>query len=53
MSPAPGYANTTPNVIEDALPDANFLAIRNIDDHFTEIVQLPSTGMALSEYTIP
>jgi hypothetical protein len=28
------------------------LAIRKIDDHFTEIVQFLSTGMAPSEYTI-
>jgi hypothetical protein len=27
------------------------LAIRNIDDHFVDIVQLMSTGMAPSEYT--
>jgi hypothetical protein len=39
--------------LEDALPDAQLLAIRNIDDHFTEIVQFLSTGMEPSEYTIP
>jgi hypothetical protein len=39
--------------LEDALSDAQFLAIRKIDDHFTEIVQFLSTGMAPSEYTIP
>jgi hypothetical protein len=39
--------------LEDALLDAHLLAIRNIDDHFTEIVKFLSTGMALSEYTIP
>ena len=38
--------------LEDALPDAQLLAIRNIDDHFAEIVQFLSTGMAHSEYTI-
>ena len=39
--------------LEDALSDAQLLAIRNIDDHFIEIVQFLSTGMAPSEYTIP
>ena len=29
------------------------LAIRNIDDHFAEIVQFLSTVMEPSEYTIP
>jgi hypothetical protein len=29
------------------------LAIINIDDHFTDIVQFLSTGMAPSEFTIP
>jgi hypothetical protein len=42
-----------PTNLEDTLPDAQLLAIRNIDDHFTEIVQFLSTGMAPSEYTIP
>jgi hypothetical protein len=42
-----------PTSLEDALSDAQLLAIRNIDDHFTEIVQFLSTGMAPSEYTIP
>ena len=41
-----------PTSLEDALPDAKLLAIRNIDDHFTEIVQFLSTGMTPSEYTI-
>jgi hypothetical protein len=39
--------------LEDALPDAQLLVIRTIDDHFTEIVQFLSIGMAPSEYTIP
>jgi hypothetical protein len=38
--------------LEDTLPDAQLLAIRKIDDHFTEIVEFLSTRMALSEYTI-
>jgi hypothetical protein len=38
--------------LEDALSDAKLLAIRNIDDHFTEIVQFLSIGMTTSEYTI-
>jgi hypothetical protein len=41
-----------PTSLEDTLSDAQFLAIRKIDDHFTEIVQFLSTGMAPSEYTI-
>jgi hypothetical protein len=39
--------------LEDTLPDAQLLAIRKIDDHFAEIVQFLSIGMAPSEYTIP
>jgi hypothetical protein len=39
--------------LEDTLPDAKLLAIRNIDDHFVEIFQFLSTGMAPSKYTIP
>jgi hypothetical protein len=39
--------------LEDALSDAQLLAIRNIDDHFAKIVQFLSTGMEPSEYTIP
>jgi hypothetical protein len=42
-----------PTSLEDALSDAQLLAIRNMDDHFTEIVQFLSIGMAPSEYTIP
>jgi hypothetical protein len=42
-----------PTSLEDTLLDAQLLAIRKIDDHFTEIVQFLSTGMAPSEYTIP
>jgi hypothetical protein len=42
-----------PISLEDALPYAHILAIRNIDDHFVEIVQFLSIGMAPSEYTIP
>jgi hypothetical protein len=38
--------------LEDALPDAHLLAIRKINEHFVEIVQFLSTGMAPSEYTI-
>jgi hypothetical protein len=41
-----------PTSLEDTLSDAIFLAIRKIDDHFTEIIQLMSTGMEPSEYTI-
>jgi hypothetical protein len=41
-----------PTSLEDTLPDAQLLTIRNIDDHFIEIVQFLSTGMAPSEYII-
>jgi hypothetical protein len=41
-----------PTILEDTLLDAQFLAIRNIDDHFEEIVQFISTRMAPNEYTI-
>ena len=41
-----------PTSLEDTLLDAQFLSIRNIDDHFVEIVQFLSTRMAPSEYTI-
>jgi hypothetical protein len=39
--------------LEDTLSDAQLLAIRKIYDHFADIVQFLSTGMAPSEYTIP
>jgi hypothetical protein len=42
-----------PPSLEDALSDAQLLATRNIDDHFTEISQFLSIEMAPSEYTIP
>jgi hypothetical protein len=41
-----------PTSLEDTLSDAQLLAIRKIDDHFTEIVQFLSTRMTPSEYTI-
>jgi hypothetical protein len=41
-----------PTSLEDALSDAQLLAIRKINDHFTEIFQFLSTGMAPSVYTI-
>jgi hypothetical protein len=41
-----------PTNLEDTLPDAQLLAIRKVDDHFTKIVQFLSTGMAPCEYTI-
>jgi hypothetical protein len=40
-------------ILEDALPDAQLLAIRKIDDHFAEIVQFLTTVMAPTEYTTP
>jgi hypothetical protein len=42
-----------PTSLEDMLSDAQLLAIRNIDDHFVEIVQFLSTRMTPSQYTIP
>jgi hypothetical protein len=41
-----------PTSLEDTLLDAQLLAIKKIDDHFSEIVQFPSTRMAPSGYTI-
>jgi hypothetical protein len=41
-----------PASLEDTLPDAQLLSIRNLEDHFIEIVQFLSTGMKPSEYTI-
>jgi hypothetical protein len=41
-----------PTSLEDTLSDAQMMAIRNIDDHFVEIVHFLSTRMAPSEYTI-
>jgi hypothetical protein len=40
-----------PTSLEDTLLDAQLLAIRKFDDHFTEIVQFLSTGMEPREYT--
>jgi hypothetical protein len=42
-----------PTSLEDKLPNAQLLSIRKIDDHFADIVQFLSTGIAPSEYTIP
>jgi hypothetical protein len=41
-----------PTSLEDTLSDAHLLAIRNIDDHFIDIIQFLSTEMAPSEFTI-
>jgi hypothetical protein len=41
-----------PTSLEDTLPNAQLLAIRKMDDQFTDIVQFLSTRMAPSEYTI-
>jgi hypothetical protein len=41
-----------PTSLEDALSDAQLLAIRKINDQFTEIFQFLLTGMAPSVYTI-
>jgi hypothetical protein len=41
-----------PTSLEDTLQDAQLLAIRKVDDHFTEIVQFLYTGMAPREYIV-
>jgi hypothetical protein len=41
-----------PTSLEDTLSDAQLLAIRKVDDHFTEIVQFLSTGITPREYTV-
>jgi hypothetical protein len=41
-----------PTSLENTLPDARLLAIRKFDDHFIDIVQFLSTGMAPCEYTV-
>jgi hypothetical protein len=41
-----------PTCLDDTLPDAQLLAIRKVDDHFSEIVQFLSIGITLREYTI-
>ena len=41
-----------PTSLEDTLLDAHLLAIRRVDNHFAEIVQFLSIGMAPSEYAI-
>jgi hypothetical protein len=57
MNKGPDHLSTLehgeePTSLEDTLPDAVLLAIINIDDHFVEIVQFLSIGMAPSEYII-
>jgi hypothetical protein len=41
-----------PTSLEDTLPDAKFLVIKKVDDHFAEIVQFLSIGMAPCEYIV-
>jgi hypothetical protein len=41
-----------PTNLEDTLPDVQLLEIIKVDDHFTEIVQFLSTGMAPHKYTV-
>jgi hypothetical protein len=40
-----------PTSMEDTLPNAQLLAIKKVDDNFTEIVNFLSTGMAPCKYT--
>jgi hypothetical protein len=42
-----------PTIMEDTLIDAQLLSITNIDDHFADIVQFLSIGIAPAKYTIP
>ena len=41
-----------PTNLEDTLSDAQLLAIMKVYDHFVDIFQFLSTGMAPREYTI-
>jgi hypothetical protein len=41
-----------PTSLKDTLSNAQLLAIRKVDDHFTEIVQFLSTGIAPREYIV-
>jgi hypothetical protein len=41
-----------PTNLEDTLPDPQLFSIIKVDDHFIEIVQFLSTGMAPCEYTV-
>jgi hypothetical protein len=41
-----------PTSLEDTQRDAKLLSIKKVDDHFVEIVQFLSIGMAPREYTI-
>jgi hypothetical protein len=41
-----------PTGLDDTLLDAQLLAIRKVDDHFIEIVQFLSTGIAPCEYIV-
>jgi hypothetical protein len=41
-----------PTSLEDTLPDAQLLAIKKFNDHFTKIVQFLSIGMAPHKYIV-
>jgi transposase InsO family protein len=41
-----------PTSLEDTLPDAQFLSLRKVDDHFAERVQFLTTVLAPSDYKI-
>jgi hypothetical protein len=41
-----------PTNLDDTLPNVHLLSIRKVDDHFSEIVQFLSIGMAPHEYTV-
>jgi hypothetical protein len=41
-----------PTSLEDTLVDAQLLAIRKVDDHFTKIFQFLSIGIEPREYTV-
>jgi hypothetical protein len=38
--------------LDDSLPDAHLFVVQMVDDYFTDIVQLLSTGMAPSDMTV-
>lgn len=37
--------------MDDNLPDAQLFSIRMVDYHFGDIIQFPSIGVSLAEYT--
>jgi hypothetical protein len=57
MNKGPGHLSRLehgeePTSLEDTLPNAQFLAIKKFNDHFIEIAQILSIGMAPRKYTV-